>query len=208
MTSHPAYKVAAARIDDLLEEGARQRLARESTRERGSRSRLEAHSRVASVLRRADRGRPSITPESASPRRVFALVVVAAFLATLDMFIVSVAFPAIQAGFHGASPVERLVGAERLCDRVRGAARADEERAAKASHRRTEIPSASSSGSRIVPRDTAATLLGLGAIPLPPHGPAETSDAASAPIGNRVDRDRCPARIRRSAVGTAGQSGV
>ncbi|MBV9798412.1 MAG: MFS transporter [Solirubrobacterales bacterium] len=37
-----------------------------------------------------------------SPRRVFLVVALAAFLATLDMFIVNIAVPAIQRGFHGA----------------------------------------------------------------------------------------------------------
>jgi EmrB/QacA subfamily drug resistance transporter len=40
---------------------------------------------------------------SSSPAKVFAVVAVAVFLATLDMFIVNVAFPAIQESFSGAS---------------------------------------------------------------------------------------------------------
>jgi hypothetical protein len=38
-----------------------------------------------------------------SPSKAFAVVAVAVFLATLDMFIVNIAFPAIRAGFAGAS---------------------------------------------------------------------------------------------------------
>lgn len=45
---------------------------------------------------------PSPTRAS-SPGRVFAVVALAVFLATLDMFIVNIAFPAIQRSFAGAS---------------------------------------------------------------------------------------------------------
>jgi EmrB/QacA subfamily drug resistance transporter len=38
-----------------------------------------------------------------SPGKVFAIVAVAVFLAQLDLFIVNIAFPAIQGAFHGAS---------------------------------------------------------------------------------------------------------
>jgi EmrB/QacA subfamily drug resistance transporter len=41
--------------------------------------------------------------QGASPGRAFAVVAVAVFLATLDMFVVNLAFPAIRAGFSGAS---------------------------------------------------------------------------------------------------------
>jgi len=67
----------------------------------GRRSRTGA--RAGSVLRRVAGGRSPVPPESASPRWVFALVATAAFLATLDLFIVNIAFPSIQAGFRGAS---------------------------------------------------------------------------------------------------------
>src|SRR5262249_44925145 len=41
--------------------------------------------------------------KSLSPGKVFVIVAVAVFLALLDLFIVNIAFPAIQAGFDGAS---------------------------------------------------------------------------------------------------------
>jgi EmrB/QacA subfamily drug resistance transporter len=41
--------------------------------------------------------------KSASPGKVFAVVALAVFLATLDMFIVNIAFPAIQDSYSGAS---------------------------------------------------------------------------------------------------------
>jgi EmrB/QacA subfamily drug resistance transporter len=42
-------------------------------------------------------------PGHASPRRVFAVVAVGVFLATLDLFIVNIAFPSIQEDFSGSS---------------------------------------------------------------------------------------------------------
>jgi EmrB/QacA subfamily drug resistance transporter len=46
---------------------------------------------------------PRAAGKSLSPGKVFAIVAVAVFLALLDLFIVNIAFPAIQAGFDGAS---------------------------------------------------------------------------------------------------------
>jgi EmrB/QacA subfamily drug resistance transporter len=48
-------------------------------------------------------GRSRAPRKSLSPGKVFAIVAVAVFLALLDLFIVNIAFPAIQAGFDGAS---------------------------------------------------------------------------------------------------------
>ena len=43
-----------------------------------------------------------VSAKEKSPLKVFSVVALAAFLATLDMFIVNIAVPAIQHGFHGA----------------------------------------------------------------------------------------------------------
>ena len=56
--------------------------------------------------------------------QVLIVVTAGAFLANLDLFIVNIAFPAIQADFPGAGLVGALLGAERLRDRLRRAARA------------------------------------------------------------------------------------
>ncbi len=55
--------------------------------------------------------------------QVLTLVSVATFVASLDLFIVNIAFPDIRADFGGASVGGALVGAQRLRDRVRRAAR-------------------------------------------------------------------------------------
>src|SRR5215470_10608835 len=46
---------------------------------------------------------PRAAGKSLSPGKVFVIVAVAVFLALLDLFIVNIAFPSIQAGFDGAS---------------------------------------------------------------------------------------------------------
>lgn len=95
MSKNPTQEAAWVDVDDLGSEAA--------ARQRASAGRIGIRARAASVLRRAAGGRPPVTPESASSRRVFALVATAAFLATLDLFIVNIAFPSIQAGFRGSS---------------------------------------------------------------------------------------------------------
>jgi EmrB/QacA subfamily drug resistance transporter len=89
--------------EDELDEAAPERLVGPSTRDEQRGQRFgNAGLRLASMTRRAG-GRGPVTPGSASPRRVFALVATAAFLATLDLFIVNIAFPALQAGFKGST---------------------------------------------------------------------------------------------------------
>ena len=120
MGNNLRYDAAMAHISDLLSEGTRARAATRSAPHRDRRH-TRVRERASSVLRRAAGRRAPVTPESASPRRVFALVATAAFLATLDLFIVNIAFPSIQARVPRLDTVGRIVGAERLCDRVRGA---------------------------------------------------------------------------------------
>ena len=55
--------------------------------------------------------------------QVLALVSVAMFMASLDLFIVNIAFPEIEGDFAGTSVSAHVVGAQRLRDRLRRAAR-------------------------------------------------------------------------------------
>jgi EmrB/QacA subfamily drug resistance transporter len=54
-------------------------------------------------LRDRSQADPETTTRLGSPGRVFGVVALAVFLATLDMFIVNIAFPAIRTSFAGAS---------------------------------------------------------------------------------------------------------
>lgn len=104
MSSDLTRNAAPTRVDDLSRQGARQpRGSEQRPPQKRRRPARYVRSGVASLAHRTGRTRPAITPESASPRRVFALVAVAAFLATLDLFIVNIAFPSIQSGFRGSS---------------------------------------------------------------------------------------------------------
>ena len=54
--------------------------------------------------------------------KVTLTVSVGVFMASLDLFIVNIAFPDIQRDFSVDQPELAVVGAERVCDHVRGAA--------------------------------------------------------------------------------------
>ena len=90
-------------------------------------STISTSSRRSSCARPPDGGRgSSLAPASAGAHRwrVWAIVSVGVFMASLDLFIVNIAFPDIQRRFRRHESRRAVLGAERLRDRVRRAARA------------------------------------------------------------------------------------